>query len=445
MKNKTNISGFPEWSPSQIKFEKKCKEIIENNFATLGYIPLVTSSVELVSTLTGLGADDKEIYTLSRLNYAGDNEEKKYALHFDLTVPLARYITQRERDLTFPFKRYQIQNSWRGETPAAGRYREFTQCDADIIGRSTLPLSYDAELVYLIDKIFSDLKLGNYIIKISNRKILSGILSNYNIEGEDMKKIIRLIDKKDKMPADKFISELHLSLIDNIECYEIINKLIKNKIDINNITNLIDESLGEIYNEGIRELNEVIETALAYGLRSSNIEIDLSLARGLAYYTGTIIETKLTDYDNLGSVCGGGRYDNLTESFGGPKLPGVGISIGLTRMLGYMFEHDLVNLSSREMAGILIANMGDDYKVEAIRLATELRETNILSHNKIIIENYLLEKKLADQITYALNKNYKYIIILGDEEIMSDKVTIKNLETREQVTIKREEAFSYLI
>jgi histidyl-tRNA synthetase len=434
-----NISGFPEWSPDQLQFEKKCKDIIESNFATLGYLPLTTSSVELITTLTGIGTDDKEIYTLSRLNSDNNEEEKKYALHFDLTVPLARYVTQRERDLNFPFKRYQIQNSWRGETPASGRYREFTQCDADIIGRANLPISYDAELVYLVYKIFAELNLGKFKIKISNSKILFGLLSKYDLNTELIRKIIRLIDKRDKMKADKFISELHLSLIDYAGCYEIVSRLIDNRLRCNQILDLIDEDLGDDYNTGVRELNQVIEMALAFGVNPDNLEIDLSLARGLNYYTGTIIETRLIEHATLGSVCGGGRYDNLTERFGGGRFPGVGISIGLTRILGFLFENNLINLHSKALSGVLIANMGEDYQVEALKVSKEIRDNKEKMNTRTVVENYFLSKKLGDQINYAITKSYKYIIILGDQEILTNSITIKNLETRGQLTISRGE------
>ena len=321
------LSGFMELSPlDQIEFDR-IKTIIEDTYKLYGFYPLDTPIIEYSSVLLAKagGETEKQIYRFNK----GDND---LSLRFDLTVPLAKYVSARYNELSFPFKRYQIGKVFRGERPQKGRFREFYQCDIDVIGDGELSLMYDAEIPSIIYDIFTKMNIGKFVIRINSRKILNGFFENLNLS-DKYQDILRIIDKMEKVSEEDLIDMLkEINLTD-----EIVNKILSfvkikgsNENILNSLKNLNIEN--EMFVNGINELETVINSLRAMNIDEEYFVIDLTIARGLDYYTGIVYETKLVDYPQIGSVCSGGRYDDLATYYTDRKLPGVGISIGLTRL-----------------------------------------------------------------------------------------------------------------
>ena len=310
------ISGFPEWLPEERILEQKILDIIRDNFEKYGFSPIETSAVEKTAMLIAKGSNDREIYTLGRLsNYSGDNDQN-LALHFDLTVPLARYVVQNYSLLSFPFRRYQIQKVWRGERPQSGRYREFYQCDIDAVGDKDLPLLVDAEMPSVIYQIFKQMNIGKFMIGVNNKKILQGYFSFYGLSSHCINEAMHAIDKFEKVGLDRtketmLDKGIDASVIDNIINFinigtgksvdEIIKYLRSSDID------------NEMFKQGVDELAQVLGYMDALGVPKDCFNVKLSIVRGLDYYTGTTYETTMVDYPEIGSICSGGRYDGPTE------------------------------------------------------------------------------------------------------------------------------------
>lgn len=434
------ISGFPEWLPEERILEQKLLDTIRNGFEKYGFSPIETSAVEKTAMLIAKGSNDREIYTLGRLSdYSGDNDANM-ALHFDLTVPLARYVVQNQNQLTFPFRRYQIQKVWRGERPQSGRFREFYQCDIDVVGDKDLPLLVDAEMPSVIYQIFKEMNIGNFVINLNNRKILQGYFSFYGLSSHCINEAMHAIDKLEKVGLDK-VKEIMLdkgidaSVIDSIVSFVSVGKTVDETIKHLRSINIDNE----MFKQGVDELIQVVGYMDALGVPKNCFNVKLSIARGLDYYTGTIYETTLVDYPEVGSICSGGRYDNLTGFFGDKKMPGVGISIGLTRLFSQLLKAGILKAGSSTVATVLVASMDKALMSYYFKIATILRS------NDIKTEVFFDAKKIGEQLKYAGKKGFKYAIIAGQDEFDKKVVQLKTLETGEQQTVSLDEICAKII
>ncbi len=421
------LPGFMELLPKEQILFNKMKEKIRKSYEKFGFLPIDTPIIEMSDVLLAKagGETEKQIYRFQK----GDND---LALRFDLTVPLAKYVTEYYNDLSFPFRRYQIGKVYRGERPQKGRFREFYQCDIDIIGDGELSIINDAEMPAVIYSTIKDLGFEDFTICINNRKLLSGLFKELDLEEKSVD-IMRIIDKIEKIGKENVIECLKdLELSENQ-----INAII-NFIEIDGTTEEKINSLeklnytNEIFNEGLEELKQVVKYVKAFGVPDSNFKVDLTIARGLDYYTGTVYETFLNEYRELGSVCSGGRYDNLAEYYTDKKLPGVGISIGLTRLFYKLNELNALKEEQNSIAKVLVVSMVEDNS-KALEVATELRNENINA------EVYLENKKIKAKFKYADKLDIPYVIVIGEDEIANNTVTLKNMQTGEQETLKIEE------
>lgn len=415
------LPGFMELLPSEQILFDQMKETIEDSYKTFGFLPIDTPIIELSEVLLAKagGETEKQIYRFNK----GDTD---LSLRFDLTVPLAKYVAKNYGSLSFPFRRYQIGKVYRGERAQKGRYREFYQCDIDIIGDETLDIINDAELPAVIATTFRRLGFDEFTIKINNRKILNGLYESIN-QTEKSVDIMRIIDKIDKIGDQAVIEELEKIEVPK----ESINKIMQ-FIKIDGTT---DEKLKKLqtlgiendtYKMGVEELGEIVKYIRLFGIEDKNFVIDLSIARGLDYYTGTVYETFLNGYRELGSVCSGGRYENLAQNYTDKKLPGVGVSIGLTRLFYKLNELNLIKAEKKSVSDILIIPMTENLQVP-IQLATELRNAGVNT------EIYLNDKKIKTKMKYADKLKIPYVIVIGDNEIESGKVKIKVMETGEEI------------
>jgi histidyl-tRNA synthetase len=426
------MSGFPELLPERQMVLNRCIDTIRRRFELAGFAPIETPSVERVEVLTSKGGDEKEIYAIRRLASEGGESEAEFALHFDLTVPLARYVAQYKEQLVFPFRRYQIQKVWRGERPQQGRYREFYQCDIDIIGRNTLGLLNDAEVVSVIFGIFTELRFGEFVVRINNRRLLQGCYQYYGIEIDRIPAVLRVVDKLEKIGRDKVISELTDNLGSTIDVAHGLLSFAELDMPTEELLThlatlpMMDEAG---YASGLAELAEVTQGIRALGVADEAFRVDLRIARGLGYYTGTVYETTLTDHPDLGSVCSGGRYDDLASYFTKDKLPGVGISIGLSRLVFALLERGVLTAAASTPALVLVTVMDPAHTPYALAIAARLRADGIAT------EVFLEPKKgLGDQLKYASKKGFAYAIIAGEDEIAAGVVKLKDLAAATEVT-----------
>ena len=417
------LPGFMELLPSEQILFNQIKDTIEETYKMYGFLPLDTPVIELSEVLLAKagGETEKQMYRFNR----GDTD---LSLRFDLTVPLSKYVAKNYGNLSFPFRRYQIGKVYRGERAQKGRFREFYQCDIDIIGDGELDLINDAELPSVIYTIFTKLGFSDFTIKINNRKILNGLFQSLG-QKENSVEILRIIDKIDKIGKENVVEELRKINIDD----SVINKIIDfieikgtNSEKIEKLKSLGIEN--ETFNKGIEELEFVANNMKLFGLPEENYMIDLTIARGLDYYTGTVYETFLNDYRELGSICSGGRYENLAEYYTDKKLPGVGISIGLTRLFYKLNELNLIKTNKKSISDILIIPMTEDLST-AIRIATKLRNQGIKT------EIYLNNKKLKAKFKYADKLEIPYVIVIGEDEIQNNVVKLKDMKTGEEKEI----------
>ena len=415
------LPGFMELLPNEQILFDQIKQTIEDSYKTFGFLPIDTPIIELSEVLLAKagGETEKQIYRFER----GDTD---LSLRFDLTVPLAKYVAKNYGNLSFPFRRYQIGKVYRGEKAQKGRYREFYQCDIDIIGDETLDIINDAELPSIIYFTFKKLGFDDFTIKINNRKILNGLYESIG-QKDNSVEIMRIIDKIDKIgvqAVEEELKKLGISedVIDKIISFIKIDGSSDEKID--KLEALKIEN--EVCKQGIRELKDVVKYVRMFGIPENNFTVDLTIARGLDYYTGTVYETFLNDYRELGSVCSGGRYENLAENYTDKKLPGVGVSIGLTRLFYKLNELNIIKADKKSISDILIIPMTENLQVP-IKLATKLRKL------KVNTEIYLNNKKIKAKMKYANKLEIPYVIVIGDDEISSGKIKVKNMETGEEV------------
>ncbi len=422
------LPGFLELLPKEQILFNELMDKIRNSYEKFGFLPLDTPILELSEVLLAKagGETEKQIYRFTK-------GESDISLRFDLTVPLAKYVAEYYHELSFPFRRYQIGKVYRGEKPQKGRFREFYQCDIDVINENELSIATDAEMPSIIYYTFQELGFGDFTIFINNRKILNGLFASLAIE-EEATEILRMIDKIDKIGEQAVKKEL-LTL--NIpECK--VDKILE-FIQIQGTTEEKIEKLkqldiqNEMFQKGLEELIEVVKYIPLYGVPEENFKIDLKIARGLDYYTGTVYETFLNDYRELGSICSGGRYENLADYYTDKKLCGVGISIGLSRLFYKLNEMGLIEAKKKTTAEVLVLPM-DDKLEYSLEVGTKLREKGI--HTEVYLEN----KKIKAKMKYADRLGIKYTIVIGEEERQEEKVTLKNMETGEQEKLTIEQA-----
>lgn len=419
------LPGFMELMPQdQILFDKM-KNTIESVYSSYGFYPLDTPIIELSSVLLAKagGETEKQIYRFNK----GDND---LSLRFDLTVPLAKYVASRSNELIFPFKRYQIGKVYRGERPQKGRFREFYQCDIDVIGNETLSILYDAEIPSIIYDLFKKLNIGDFIIRINNRKILTGFFNSLELNSKATD-ILRIIDKIEKIGEDEVKSELSLLDIDSNKVSKIIDFIRISGDTFTKIERL--KNLGitdEVYNEGVNELETVINNIKARGLDSNFYDVDLTIARGLDYYTGTVYETILKDYPSIGSVCSGGRYENLATYYTDKKLPGVGISIGLTRLFYQLKEAGVIKTTDSSVADITILPMTENYEYV-------YKFSNLLKRFGVRVDTAFLGK-FKQLMRYADKQKTPYVLIIGDDEISKGVAVLKDMFTGLQTEVTLE-------
>ncbi|MCR6641369.1 MAG: histidine--tRNA ligase [Sporocytophaga sp.] len=449
--------GTRDFGPEKMAKRNYIFSTIKEVFTRFGFLPLETPSMENISVLTGKYGDegDQLIFKIlnSRLYEAKNKEEIKAefetslernsnselltekALRYDLTVPFARYVVMNRHEIAFPFKRYQIQPVWRGDRPAKGRYREFYQCDADIIGTDSLLC--EAEIVLMVHEVFKNLKIENFALKINNRKILSGITEIIGKPGCETDFCVA-IDKLDKIGIEGVLKELRDKDFDE--------KSIELLLPILHLQGGSKEKLGAMKEilassatglKGIEEINAVLEKVDLLGLTNSSLEFDLTLARGLSYYTGAIFEVKAIGVQ-IGSISGGGRYDNLTGVFGLPGVSGVGISFGVDRIYDVMEELNLFPEEHLNSTKILLCYFDEKGQQFGLPLLTKLRAAGINS------EIYPEVAKIKKQLDYANKKQVTYVGIIGDEEIKAGKVAVKNMVSGEQESLTIDEIIAKL-
>lgn len=439
--------GTRDFTAKEVSRRKYIINILQNNFELFGFQPLETPSFENLSTLTGKYGEEGDRLIFKILNsgdYAAKTNEADWteknsqkliaqisekALRYDLTVPFARFVAMNQGQLAFPYKRYQIQPVWRADRPQKGRFREFYQCDADVVGSTSL--WQEVELLQLYFKSFRDLGLS-VSVHINNRKILSG-LADYAGIGDQLIDFTVALDKLDKIGKEGVIKEMLEKGISETAVAKLDFLFSQTNDPLENLLNLKEKFVNnETGLKGVEELEFVITNALNLGVDAQNLIFDITLARGLDYYTGAIFEVK-ADEVAMGSIGGGGRYDNLTEVFGVKDVPGIGISFGLDRIYLVMEELNIFPEESEATVQYLFANYGESESVEALKLIAALRDKNISA------ELYPDASKLKKQFAYAEKKGIENIVFMGQEEINTQSVTVKDLKSGEQKTLKIED------
>jgi len=434
-------SGTLELLPRDQMVFQHMLDVIRRGYESFGFVQIETPNFERRDVLLNKsgGETEKQVYFIQSTGALQQGREPEMALHFDLTVPLARYVAQHERELAFPFRRYQIQRAYRGERPQKGRMREFYQCDIDVIGKDKLDSSYDAEIPAIIVKIFNDLGIKDFTIHFSNRKILLGILESWGIsEAETQKLILREIDKLDKIGNDKVRGALIGLGLDSDKAIKLLDLLSLKGSKEELLTALKEMGIEyPSFQEGLFELTKIVSSLKALNVPDEYTCINLAIARGLDYYTGTVYETLLDKYPEVGSVCSGGRYDNLASLYTRSKLPGVGISIGATRLYDQLSSLNLLP-EVPHSTQILITQMNASLSEEYLSLANELREAGFT------VENYLEPSKLNKQLRFANKSGIPVAILIGDEEKEKNTILVKELYLKKQTEIKKEEIVEFL-
>ena len=422
------LPGFMELMPPEQQLFEKIKGILEETYRSYGFFALDTPILEHSDILLAKagGETEKQIYRFSK----GDTD---LTMRFDLTVPLAKYVAMHQNELAFPFRRYQIGKVYRGERAQKGRYREFYQADIDVIGDGTLGIINDAEIPSIICDIFRKLGIEGFTIRINNRKVLNGIFEVYGVR-DRATDVMRIIDKLDKIGREKVIGELSAIGMDASRAGDL--------LDFLGLTGTNDEILEKLrslsgksdtLDEGVEELSTLLRYAALLGVSPDNMRIDLTIARGLDYYTGTVYETIINSHPEIGSVCSGGRYDNLAEYYTARKLPGVGMSIGLTRLFYVLDSNDFIDRSFSSPADVLVIPMTEDVEA-AVRLSVYLRGRGIRT------QVYLEERKFKQKMTYADRIGVPFAAILGEDEISQGKLSLKDMNSGEQILADPDEA-----
>ena len=430
----------------QIAFQRML-DTIRRNYERFGFLPVETPVFELSETLLTKsgGETERQVYFVQSTGALAKEGEglPELALRFDLTVPLARYVAEHEHELTFPFRRYQIQRVYRGERQQRGRFREFYQCDIDVIGKDALSVRFDAEILAVIHAVFSDLGIGDFTIQLNNRKLMRGFFEAQGVtDGEQQALVLREVDKLDKRGAD-YVREtltgegfgMSAEGVDRILDFV----AVRSTGHADALARL--DALGQgsdTFNQGLAELREVLELVKALGVPESAYCLNFSIARGLDYYTGTVYETQLDGYPQFGSICSGGRYEDLASHYTKSKLPGVGISIGLTRLFWQLREAGLIAGSDESSVQAMVALMDEGQLAESLDIARRLRAAGI--NTEVQMES----RKLAKQFQYASRAGIRFVVLAGEDELARGVVTVKDLLREQQFDVKREELASSL-
>jgi len=440
--------------PEQIAFQRML-DTIRRGFERFGFLPIETPVFEVSDVLltkTG-GETERQVYFVQSTGSlekaaavdSADAPLPEMALRFDLTVPLARYVAEHEHHLTFPFRRYQMQRVYRGERPQRGRFREFYQCDIDIVGKDTLSVKHDAECPAVIHALFSDMNIGPFTIGINNRRLMRGYFEDLDVSDSDQQgAVLREIDKLDKR------GEVHVRSTLAGEAFGLSAEVIDALIGfVSARSTSHDDALSKLaaleagsggsaeLARGVAELREVLGLVRALGVPESDYCLNFSIARGLDYYTGTVYETTLDEHPGIGSICSGGRYDDLASHYNKSSLPGVGISIGLTRLFWQLREAGLVDVAESTVQ-VLVPLVDDSLMTQALELTTTLRRGGINT------ESVLQASKLGKQLKYADRAGIRFVAILGPKEIEAGTVTIKDLRREVQFTVPAAEAVAAL-
>ncbi|CDD65544.1 histidine--tRNA ligase [Firmicutes bacterium CAG:882] len=426
------LSGFMELLPKDQVIFEKIKSEMEKVYQKYGFFPLDTPVLEDSRILLAKagGETEKQIYRFNK----GDTD---LTMRFDLTVPLAKYVAKNYSELTFPFRRYQIGKVYRGERAQKGRFREFYQADIDIVGDGSLSIVNDAEIPSIIYNLFKNLGIEDFVIRINNRKVLNGLFDNFGVK-ESAVDILRIIDKIDKIGRDNVAKELVELNVPETTVNEMLDILTFDGSNEEKVARLKSfAGCNEVFDAGLEELTTVIGYIAGFGVPSDYYKIDLSIARGLDYYTGTVYETFIKNHPEYGSVCSGGRYDNLAGYYTKKSLPGVGISIGLTRLFYVLCENDFLNRAHESQLEALVIPMTEDMNY-AVKTATELRRAGINT------QIYLEEGKFKKKLTYGSRLTIPFCVILGSDEIEAGHVTIKNMSTGDQKTTDLQEAVAII-
>ena len=428
------LSGFMELLPQKQQKLEKMMQVLRNTYSSYGFAPLDTPAIEDAQILLakGGGETEKQIYRFQK----GDSD---LALRFDLTVPLAKYVALHANELAFPFRRYQISKVYRGERAQRGRFREFYQADIDIIGDGKLDIVNEAEIPAIIYNVFRGFGLQRFQIRVNNRKILNGFYAMQGLS-EKSGEIMRTVDKLDKIGAEKVRAILVEDCALTLEQAEEILKFIAISGTNAQVLSALETYAGrnEVFDAGLAELKAVTVNLAAFGVPEENFAVDLTIARGLDYYTGTVYETTLLDHPEIGSVCSGGRYDDLAGYYTEKQLPGVGISIGLTRLFYVLDEQGLLNpeLPSAPADALVLPMTAEP--APAIALAQQLRASGLR------VQLYGEQKKFKQKMSYADKIGVPYAVLLGEDEIAAGKCSVKDMRTGEQLLLSPQEAAEYI-
>jgi histidyl-tRNA synthetase len=420
------ISGFPEYLPGDRIVEQRFLDVIRETFELHGFSSIETRSIEPVERLSAQGEDaDKEIYAVSRLG--GDDDDARWGLHFDLTVPFARYVVENAGRLVFPFRRYQIQKAWRGERPQEGRYREFTQADIDVVDADTLSPHFEAEMPLIVADVFSRFPLGDFVVQVNNRKIAEGFYLAIGLT--DVVGTLRIVDKLDKVGPEKVAAMLREAGATDEQAAACLALAGIRSADLSFVDAV--RALGVSHptlDEGLTALVAVMETAMRYA--PGRVVADLRIARGLDYYTGTVYETTLVGYESWGSMCSGGRYDALASD-GRTTYPGVGVSIGVSRILGLLLGNRLVHASRSTPSAVLVAVTSEESRTRSVAVAGTLRSRGIAC------EVAPRADRFGKQIRYAERRGIPYVWFPGADE-MTGGDEVKDIRSGDQVPASAE-------
>lgn len=427
-------SGFPEYLPAeQIEFNRLVN-IVRRVYEEYGFSPIDTPDLELSEVLLTKsgGETEQQIYRFIK----GSND---LTMRFDLTVPLARYVAQHESELIFPFRRYHIGKVHRGERAQAGRFREFYQCDIDVIGSNSVAV--DAEMPIVINKIFEQFDIGEFTVHINNRKILNGFFEFLGLSNIS-KDVLRIVDKIDKISANSFTEELEqlgLSADQITRLREFININGSKDVILNKLEKMSLDCKSDQFKQGVKEIGLAVKTIRDFGLSDSRFMIDLRIARGLDYYTGTVYETTLNNHPEIGSICSGGRYDNLASHYTKKYLPGVGVSIGLSRLFYKLCEIGAIKSTRFSLAEVVVMPIGSGQITASVKIAEKLRSIGI---NTML---YTEENNMRKKLKYADKMGFEWVALIGEDELLTEEVMLKNMLTSESIRIKSVELDSFLL
>lgn len=443
MSKKFNVStpsGFPEFTPAQEQVRQSWIRIISEVFEKNGFAPISTPLVEREENLLGKGGNPKEMYVLKRLwDEDGDKSHSGNALRFDQTVPLALYVARHFNDLTFPFRRSVIGPVFRGERAQKGRFRQFDQCDIDVIGNGTLSVLNDAQMPAIIIQIFKRLMPDqDFVVRINNRKVLLGFFASIGIAADKVKNALDIVDDLEKLSKEALLKNFEKEGFSSEQSDKILKFIAisgSNESILETLKTMSNDN--ELFQEGVSGL-ELVNSALnSMGIEEKYFQLDLRIARGLDYYTGTVFETNLIGYEGLGSICSGGRYEDLAKIFTKKSMPGVGISIGLTRLLSQVFEAGIVKAGKVSRTQMLIISADEKSLSKSLEIGQILRDGGYFA------ENYLEDKKLGKKFEYADKLKIPYVVLIGEKEMSKKIVQVRDLETGGRSEVEESQLVEY--